>query len=379
MQTVKEIRRWGVRLLLAMSLIVPLLSAGAGSAAAEEDGPRAVYTLTNSASGNEVVVFHRAADGTLTPAGSYATGGLGTGSGLGSQGALVLSDDGQWLFAVNAGSNEISVFQVRPNGLVLTDKVSSGGDLPISLTVHDRVLYVVNAGGAGNITGFRVGHGGKLSPLAGSTQFLSNHGVGAAPGPAQVAFSPDGDVLVVTEKTTNLIDTYRVDDGLAHGPMTHASSGATPFGFNFGKRGTLIVSEAAGGAAGASTVSSYHVAENHFAVVSPSVPDDQSAACWLVVNGNGKYAYTANAGSGSISSYSVGRDGSLTLLNSQAAFIGNGSHPIDMALSTNSHYLYALASNAQTINAFQVQADGSLTPIGSVGGLPASMSGLAAR
>ena len=374
--------RVGFRFLLVAALILPLLTFGVGSAAAAGVSPGVVYTLTNSASGNEVVVFDRAADGTLTPAGSYATDGLGTGSGLGSQGALVLSENNRWLFAVNAGSDEISVFLVRPDSLILVDKVASGGDQPISLTVHGRLLYVLNAGGPGNITGFSIDRVGNLSPLSGSTRSLSNGGAGAAPGPAQISFSPDGDLLVVTEKATNLIDTYTVDeDGLANGPTTHASSGATPFGFAFSRRGFLIVSEAFGGATNQSALSSYEVDEDEFQVISPSLGTNQTAACWVVVTRNGRYAYTTNTGSGSVTGYRVGQDGSLSLLDAdgRTGVTGEGSTPIDAALSGNSRYLYVLNAGTHDIAAFHVQANGSLVAIDGAGGLPAGAVGLAAR
>src|SRR5689334_8441410 len=133
-------------------------------------GRQAVYTLTNQVAGNAVAVFNRAADGTLTAAGTVATGGTGTGAGLGSQGAVALSDDGQLLFAVNAGSNDVSVLTVGSAGLSLASVTPSGGTLPISLAVHGQVLYVLNAGGNGNISGFSVGAGGTLAPITGSTQ-----------------------------------------------------------------------------------------------------------------------------------------------------------------------------------------------------------------
>src|SRR6266480_1725333 len=187
----------------AASLETPLEAQRADGAV---DGQRAVYTLTNQAAGNAVAVFDRAADGTLTAAGTIATGGTGTGGGLGSQGAVALSDDGRRLFAVNAGSNDVSVFDIGPAGLALASRTASGGTLPISLTVHGDVLYVLNAGGDGNISGFRVGNDGTLAPLAGSTRPLSGSGVG----PAQVSFSSTGAWLVVTEKTTNRLDIYAV-------------------------------------------------------------------------------------------------------------------------------------------------------------------------
>src|SRR5437879_5005501 len=170
-------------------------------------GPGAVYTLTNQVGGNAVAAFTRGADGRLASAGSVATGGTGTGASLGSQGAVSLSNDGRRLFAVNAGSNDVSVFAVSPTGLALASRTASGGTLPISLTVHGNVLYVLNAGGSGNISGFTLGASGDLTPIAGATLPLS----GSTVGPADVQFSPDGSRLVVTEKNTNLLDVYAVD------------------------------------------------------------------------------------------------------------------------------------------------------------------------
>ncbi len=374
MKSLKGLGHLTLNLLFVAALLVPLVTMGTGVAAAAGGSAGAVYVLTNEANGNQVAVFNRSATGTLSSAGTFATGGLGSGGGLGSQGALVLDRSNHWLFAVNAGSNEISVFAVRPDGLALTDKVASGGIQPISLTAHDHLLYVLNAGGSGNITGFTVDSRGKLRPIRGSTRSLSNSGVGAAPGPAQIQFSPEGESLVVTEKATSLIDVYKVERGLAKGPKTHQSAGATPFGFDFDTQGTLVVSEAAG-----SALSSYRVSEGGFHVVSASVPDGQGAACWVVITQNGNYAYTANTHSGSISSYRLSRNGQLSLLDSRAGVTGDNSSPIDIALSHDSQYLYQLASGAHAIVAFQVQPDGSLVSISSIGGLPASAVGLAAR
>ncbi|KPV50378.1 hypothetical protein SE17_27300, partial [Kouleothrix aurantiaca] len=258
-----------------------------GLAAASGDAG-AVFALSNSPNGNAVLIWNRAADGTLTAAGSIPTGGTGTGAGLGSQGALALSANHQWLFAVNAGSDSISAFRVRPAGLDFAGQVASGGTRPTSVTVHDDLLYVLNAGGAGNIVGFRGAGDGKLRQIAGSARPLS----GNATAPAQVQFSPDGDLLAVTERNTQTIDTYRVGEhGLASGPIVNHSAGAVPFGFAFDKRGHLVVSEAGGGANGLSAASSYAVAENGaLRVVSASAATNQGAACWVVITGNGRYA-----------------------------------------------------------------------------------------
>jgi 6-phosphogluconolactonase (cycloisomerase 2 family) len=361
--------------LLALTLLLVTFAWGGGATSAAPRAAGAVFTLTNAAGGNAVVAFDRADDGALTPAGTYATGGLGSGKGLGSQGALALSSDHRWLFVVNAGSADLSVFAVDRSGLQLTDRVPSGGDLPISLTYHDDLLYVLNAGGVANISGFRFDDG-HLRPITGSTRRLSQDN----PGPAEVQFSPSGAILAVTEKATNIIDTFVVgEDGVAGTAQVYASAGVTPYGFAFDRRGRLITSDAAGGAAGAGTASSYQVdAHGGLKTVSGALPIYQSAPCWVVVTGNGRYAYEANAGSNTITGLRIGQGGELSLLspNGVSGTTGANSHPADMATSSNSHFLYVRNGNG-TIGAFAIAGDGSLSPLGGVGGL-AGVVGLAA-
>lgn len=358
-------------------LMFSILFANFGTAFASNEAPGAVYVQTNQSAGNAIAIFNRATDGSLTLSTMVPTGGLGTGAGLGSEGSVVLSNDGRWLFATNAGSNEISSFRVDANGIAVADKVASGGTLPISLAIYKNLLYVLNAGGSGNITGFTVDPFGKLTPLAGSTRPLSNNNVGAAPGPAQVSFSPDGKTLVVTEKASNMLDTYAVGkDGMASGPTVNPSSGTTPFGFAFTQQGALVVSEAFGGAALASAVSSYNVANGGLSVVSASVPTGQTAACWIAVSKNGKFAYSTNAGSGSVSAYRVGTDGSLSLINGAAGITGDGTSPIDASVSNDGQYLYVLNGKTHNISAFGIQADGTLYKVGTIEGLPAGSAGI---
>ena len=205
--------------------------------------------------------------------------------------------------------------------------------------------------------------------------------LGIVTGPAQVSFDPRGETLVVTEKDTNLIDTYDVDGdtGLASGPRQQASAGVTPFGFAFDRRGHLIVSEAFGGAADQSAVSSYAIEDGLIDAISPSVGTTETAACWIVVTKNGRFAYTSNTGSGSISGYRVGHDGGLTLLDVDGQTGLTGPGPIDMALTGNDRFLYSLNSGDGTISGFRVEGDGGLAPIGGASGLPAFATGLAAR
>lgn len=389
MNTVPSIyRSWRpVRAVVWLALALLLLGLLSGRALAQEapapgapvTRPGTVYVMSNDAAGNAIQVFDRAADGTLTAAGEYATGGLGSGAGLGSQGAVILSPDSRYLFAVNAGSDEISSFRVRPDHLVLVDSVASGGDMPISLTFDGRRrLVVLNAGGSGNISAFIVMPNGGLRAMAAATQPLSNGGVGPAPGPAQVSFTPNGRQLVVTEKATNMILTYGMRKDGIDPPVAHPSAGQTPFGFAFGHRNTLIVSEAFGGAADASALSSYRVGSGALTTVTPSAPTHQTAACWVVVTGNGKYTYTTNAGSASISGYAINNDGQLTLLDADGRTGITGASPTDAALSNHSQYLYVLNAGSDTVSAFAVAADGSLTSLGEVP-VAATSVGIAAR
>ena len=337
----------------------------------------AVYVLTNQSTGNAVMVYQRVSDGTLSFSGTFSTGGTGVGTGadpLGSQGSLVLGRGHQFLYALNAGSNDVSVFAVDGLKLHLVTRTPSGGTMPVSIAVRGPLVYVLNAGGTPNITGFAfVPFIHLLLPLPNSTRNLPG-GVGSAP--AEVAFSPDGSVLMVTEKNTNKIDTFAVnDDGEASQPMPHKSSGATPFGFAFIHGGLALVSEAGPGA-----LSSYEVDDSgDLGTLTTSLSDTQKAGCWVVATDDSRYAYVANTGSNSISSYSVTRDGVLYLLNPTAALTGSGTVPIDMALSNDSKFLYVRDAGTGMLSAFRVEADGSLTPVGTVGGIPSGSQGVAAR
>jgi 6-phosphogluconolactonase len=337
----------------------------------DKDVVGAVYTMTNAAEGNQVVIFDRDAKGLLTKAGSVSTDGAGFGDALdplGSQGSLVLSDNQRWLLAVNAGSNEISVFRVLPDGLKLVDKVDSGGVFPVSLTVSDNLVYVLNAGSSPNITGFNLSHAGHLIPLANSTRSL---GSGTF---AQVGFDPEGEALVVTDKANNAILVYAVGhNGLpAANPVTSTSVGVTPFGFIFDRREHLLVVETATNA-----VSSYDILnDGTLQTISASVLNGQKASCWIAGNG-GRYVFTANPGSQTISAYREARDGSLSLLDGAA---GTGNAPLDLTTAENGRFLYALDPAGGAVDMFRIESDGSLVNLGNVaGGLPIFAQGVAAR
>jgi 6-phosphogluconolactonase (cycloisomerase 2 family) len=231
------------------------------------------------------------------------------------------------------------------------------------------VVYVLNAGGAGNISGFSVGRDGALAPIAGSTRTLS----GSAAGPAQVSFSPNGRWLVVTEKSTSRLDVFAVGpEGVASSVTTTASAGGTPFGFAFGHGGEVFVSEAAGSA------SSYILGHDGLTVASGAVSTHQGAPCWVVVTKNGKFGYTANAQGGSISGFAIANDGSIALIDADGRTGVVGAGNIDLAVSGNSRYLYQLNGN-RSISGFRIETDGHLMAVGNVAGLPASTVGLVAR
>jgi 6-phosphogluconolactonase (cycloisomerase 2 family) len=268
------------------------------------------------------------------------------------------------------------VFAVDGARLTLVCKSTSGGVRPTSLTVHRDLLYVLNAG-SGTINGFTVSRSGALTPLPNSTRPITG---GAAADPAQIEFTPDGRQLVVTGKMTNVIDTYQIDrKGRPSEARPNRSHGMTPFGFAFDNRGNLIVSEAFGGAPQQGAMSSYHVSrDGELTAVSGSVRDFQTAPCWVVVTNNGRYAYTSNTGSSSISSYRVHASGTIALLESVAAATDAGSSPIDMSLSRGSRYLYVLNNVTGTIDGYEVEPDGGLSHVADASGLPPNAQGIAA-
>lgn len=334
-----------------------------------------VYLIDNDASDNHVIGFDRGADGSLSNMRTWSTGGAGTGGGLGSQSAVVRYLD--YLLVVNAGSNQISAFRVNGQNLTLTDVEDSHGVMPISLTAGRNMVYVLNAGGNGNIAGFMLSGQGDLTYISGSSQPLSTSSAGGA----QIAFNSTSRLLVVTEKATNSLSVYSVDNlGVASAPTTYPSAGATPFGFDFGRRDMIFVSEAAGGAAGASTLSSYKLNyTGTLDLITGAMPTYQSAACWAVVSGNGQYGYLTNTGSANVTGFSISPSGEVSLLNSGGATGSTGAGPIDAGFSRNSDFLYTLNAGSDSITMFAVGADGSLYNLGELTGLPNGAAGLAAE
>jgi 6-phosphogluconolactonase len=353
---------------LIIGSLLSLVSLASLSARGVDD-VGAVFALTNSPAGNAVVAYSRAADGSLGPAGTFATGGAGSGAGLGSQDAIVVTSDRRFVLAVNAGSNSISVFRIRQDQLQLVDTEPSGGIMPTSIAVRNGLVVVLNAGAPNNITGFQLSPAGDLSPIPGFTRPLS----AAQTAPAQVGFSHDGDSIIVTERATNQLSTFSLDGGGLDGPFVTPSAGPTPFGFASGARNIVFVSEAGAGG-GAST---YRVDGTALDALSSAIMTGQRAACWAVMTPNARFGYVANAGTGNISGFAIAPDGSADLLNADGVTAVTGGNPTDMAISQNGRYLYARVANLSSIAVFRIGADGSLTPLPSLTGTPAGLAGLA--
>jgi 6-phosphogluconolactonase (cycloisomerase 2 family) len=365
-------------------------TAAAGAGASPPGGPHAsrvvghVYVNDNNAPANGVAGLDRHADGTLTAmSGSpFAAGGSGTGSSDASQGSLQLSDDGRYLLAVDAGSNQISVLRIKHDGSLQPaggSPFSSNGVDPVSIAVHHDLVYVANAGpgsstGDTNYTGFRLDHGGRLSPIPDSTYVLPDDSK-----PGQVLFDRDGRKLVGTRIVTSLIDSFTVGhDGrltAAPGSPYDAQAFSPPQGW--GQLGAefspthpneLFVTDAhtaAGGGAFPGLVSSFTVArDGALTPLGAPVANDGGAACWIELSRNGRFAFVVNTGSKTVSSYSIGAGGSLTFLDSVG---GVGAGAEDARLSPDGSTLWVVGSGTDTVTGFAVHG-GTLTPLVSIAG-----------
>jgi 6-phosphogluconolactonase len=347
------------------NLLAPDQALASLSAADRGSDEGAVYVTTNDASGNSVKAFSRAANGSLSPLGTFATGGLGVGGGtdpLTSQGAAALSPDHKFLFVVNAGSNDVSVFRIKKDGLKLVDREPSGGVFPNSIAVTDHEAYVLNAN-SNEVATFSYVESGNLR--ARGTASLSPN----TSGPSELRVSPNGRWLNVTERGSNSIDAFRIDeDGNLGAPVKSASAGQAPFGFQFTPSGVVVVSEAASASASSYTQS----ASGALTAVSAAVSNGpQPAPCWLIVDAQGRFAYTANAGGSSISGYAISSNGALSLLTpgGRTGDLGTGAQPLDIDFGGNGRFLYVLKNGAGSIGAFAVNSDGTLSALPDTPGL----------
>jgi 6-phosphogluconolactonase len=356
------------------------LSAGAYAANADHETGHALFVMTNDAESNEVIAYERNPYGTLFAAHKFKTEGRGSGGKgdpLASQGSVTLSQDHRWLFAVNAGSGTLSVFRVEGAFLILTDRVPTGGAEPTAVAQHGNLVYVLDAAGSSSVTGF-VFREGRLSTIPKSQQFPSANGAN----PGSVVFSADGKFLLATEKTSNDIDTFSVSsNGLLSPVKVNTSAGPGAFAVNTAPNGTVLVSETGSGGATAA-ISSYSIhSDGSLTAISTSVPTLGAANCWNAITPDGRFVYVSNAGSSTISGFSIANSGALTPIGS--TIVGTnpaGSGNLDIAISADGKFLYSLNSAAGAIGEFGINADGSLTNLGTTGGLPAgsSLNGIAA-
>jgi len=327
-----------------------------------------VFVSTNGLNGNAVVAFARAADGSLAPTGTFATGGTGIGGAadpLASQFAVALSDNAKFLVVVNAGSNDVSSFAVEGGSLALVDRASSDGVRPVSVSISNGVVYALNT--VSNTVGvLTLGQDGSLTPQPAKTKALA----AGANGAAEVRANRQGNLVVVSERVSNRLETFAIaKDGSLGDPVVTPAAGTTPFGFDFTTRGEVIVSEA-----GSASASSYAAnVDGSLSVVSAAAPTQQRAPCWLIVNNSGRFAYTANAGSANITGFAIDAQGALTRLTSSGVSgdLGAGAQPLDLEMSRNGNFLYVIKNGTGTIGGFSVAGDGGLTPLPDTPGLVA--------
>ena len=380
-------KRNGLMFLILGACILVLLST-TGLWAASGSQAATVWTMSNDPAGNAVLGF-ALVNNQLVALGSVSTGGTGSGGrepdfGLGNAHAIALNSNDSRMYVVNPGSNDISVFAVNGNSLTLLQRIASGGMQPLSITVNGSLLYVLNGGGnvggVDNITGFTVASDGTLRQLSNSTRPLS----APATAPAQIQFTPDGSVLVVTEKATSVIDTYTVGrNGRATGPIVTPSDAETPFGFDIANGNQLFVSDDFNDAPGEGAMSSWTIAsDGSLQLVSSIVPANESGACWVAVDHSGRFAYLADTVSSVTSIYAIDQQtGSVTLINNFSSF----SHATDLAFSQDGGYLFALApdqtfDSSPGILVWRVNRNnGGVTALRGINGLPRSIDGLVAR
>ncbi len=356
------------------ALAATALFAGPAIAApvqATDEGPTAnastsaVFVQTDALAGNSVVAYDRASDGSLHQAGTYATGGLGgalTGAvvdHLASQGSLVY--DRGLLYAVNAGSNTVTVFAVHGDHLFRIEVLPSGGSFPVSVTTHGGLVYVLDARAGGAIQGYlRIGDFLVRVPSW-------NRPLGLDPTltpefthtPGQVAFTPDGSQLVVTTKGNgSAIDVFAVGwlGRLSQSPVVTPLPGAVPFAVTFDAGGNLVVAEA-----GTNAVATFRIQPSGTLTAIAQAATAQAATCWIARDGSRFYA--SNAGSASLSGYADAGSGALSALGTTST---TQAGTVDAAVSSDGRYLYVQTGGNGGVDAFRVNVNGSLTLVGSV-------------
>jgi 6-phosphogluconolactonase (cycloisomerase 2 family) len=357
------------RFRFVMTAVFAAVAVGAFATPALADNPHAhhaVFVQTNSPAGNQIVAYDQNDDGTLTFANTFSTDGTGGALNgavvdrLASQGSLTFDAQHSLLYAVNAGSNTVSVFNVYGDQLTLRELVPSGGDFPVSVAVRGDLVYVLNARAGGSVSGYHV-RSGVLQPIPGSTRPLALDPA-ATPEftstPGQVGFSPDGRQVVVTTKGNGSnLDVFRVRDHglLASAPVVNNLPDAVPFAFAFDARGDLVLSEA-----GPNAIASFRLHRDGDISPIASVATGQAATCWVTHIGN--HFYSSNAGSASLTQVDSSTRGALSFVANNTT----GPGTVDASPSSDGAFLYAQTGGNGAVDGFRVAPNGSLTPIGTV-------------
>ncbi len=367
--------------LAAASLTVSQVANAKVSAPSTHAPGSVVFVQTDGLTGNQVAVYDRAADGTLSPAGAYATGGLGGAAPgavvdkLASQGSLIYDAQDSLLFAVNAGSDSLSVFAVAGDTLSLQHVLPSGGHFPDSVAVHGKFVYVLNAGGAGSVQGYRI-DGHNVHPINGSNRSLdlgNTNPPAFLASPGQIGFTQDGSRLVVTTKaSTSSFVVFGVrPDGRLGNPTVTPSATPVPFGFTFDPAGRIVAAEAGG-----SVLTTYTLNADNTLSGAQSKPDGQAALCWVASVGG--FYYVANAGSASISGYRINSNGTPSFITPSGVVGSTEAGAIDLIGSGDGRFLYAQSGGTGNVDEFAVASDGTLTKIGVATGLAPGVEGIAA-
>lgn len=360
---------------ILLTLTLALASSPLLSHAQSANSNGAVFVMTNGASNNQIIAYTRNSDGSLSGRHTYNTNGRGSGGvtdPLASQGSLTLTQDHSYLLAANAGSGDISVFKVSGATLTLLSITPCGGSEPVSIAQRGNLVYVLNAGAASNVTAFHFTSSGILKQIPNSTAFLSTGNTGAA----SIAISPSGQTLLVTEKLSGNIDAFAINISGMLGPLVpNPSAGPGLFSVTYSPSGVAITTETGPtGAQNASAVSSYSVSSGGtLSVISASVPTLANATCWVVVTPNGKFVYTTNPGSGTLSGFLLGSDGSLSPVDGTVvATLPTGSSDLDLAVSDDGKFLYTIDSGTGSVSALGINSDGTLNALAGPGGLAAN-------
>jgi 6-phosphogluconolactonase len=349
-------------------------------ASAQIRGTETFFVMSNNADKNQVIEFVHASDGTVVAKETFDTEGRGTGGvndPLEAQGSLTLSADRSLLFAANAGSGDISVFQVIGQRLFFLNRQPSLGSNPVAIAQSQNRVYVLNQGGAGSVVGFQMGFGGKLFPIANSTAFLSANAVGAS----SISISPDGQTLAVVERLTNNIDTFHINPNGTLGTLVvNPSAGVGAFSGRFAPDGKLIVSETG---STLSAISSYTVNSNgKLSAVTQSLTTNGSANCWNAIAPNGAFVYASNAGTSNISGFSIAPSGALTALTSSSVVASNPENAtnLDITISGDGKFFYSLNAMVGTVGVFAIQSNGTLKEVDEIPGFTAAVgfNGIAA-